>query len=176
MPNFFQKLTDQNYRAEHDPADPEPTRIEQTAARPVTPHGVNAAKPHRISVDTEPKKSRAEILPEEEQEGELTVDIYDRGDSIIIQSTVAGVRPEDLDVAITSDTITVTGRRECPERVEEGNYFYKELFWGTFSRSVLLPEEIDEDEAEAVLKNGLLTLKLPKKKHGVIQKIKVKLV
>ncbi len=176
MPNFFQKLTDPEYRTEHDPADLEPMRVEQTAAHRVVAPTVNAAKPHRISVAAEPKNPRREELQEEELEGELTVDIYDRGDAIIIQSTVAGVKPEDLDVAITSDSITVTGRRECPERIEEGNYFYKELFWGTFSRSVLLPEEIEEDEAEAVLKNGLLTLKLPKKKHGVVQKVKVKMV
>lgn len=112
----------------------------------------------------------------QEEEGELTVDIYDRGDSVIIQSTVAGVRPEDLDVSLTNDTVTIRGRREKTEEVDEPNYYYKELFWGTFSRSVILPEEIEEDMAEASLKHGLLTIRMPKRRKGVVQKLKVKTV
>ena len=102
------------------------------------------------------------------------MDIYDKGDSIVIQSTVAGVKPENLDVSITSDSVTIRGMREREEETHEENYYYKELFWGTFSRSVILPEEIDEDDAEASLKHGLLTIRLPKKRRGVVQKLKVK--
>jgi HSP20 family protein len=102
------------------------------------------------------------------------VDIYDKGDTIVIQSTVAGVKPEDLDVSITNDSVTIRGRRERHEEITEDRYYYKELFWGVFSRSVILPEEIDEDAAEASLKHGLLTLRLPKKRRGVVQKLKVK--
>ena len=109
-----------------------------------------------------------------DEDGELTVDIYDQGDAIIIQSTVAGVKPEDLDVSITSDTVTIKGKRMREGQASESAYYYKELFWGTFSRSVILPEEIDDDTAEANLKNGMLTLRLPKKRHGIAQKIKVK--
>ena len=111
-----------------------------------------------------------------EEEGELTVDIYNKGDVIVIQSTVAGVRPEHLDVAITDDMVTIRGRRERADNVQEDNYYYKELFWGTFSRQVILPEEIEQEEAEANLQHGLLTIKLPKKRHGVTQKLKVKVV
>ncbi len=111
-----------------------------------------------------------------EEEGELTVDIYNKGDAIVIQSTVAGVRPEHLDVAITDDTVTIRGRRERGDAVKEDSYYYKELFWGTFSRQVILPEEIEQEEAEAHLQHGLLTIKLPKKRHGVTQKLKVKVV
>ena len=92
----------------------------------------------------------------------------------MIQSTVAGVKPEDLDVAITNDSVTIRGKRERNEEVREDNYYYKELFWGVFSRSVILPEEIEEDMAEASLKHGLLTIRLPKKRRGVVQKLKVK--
>ena len=114
--------------------------------------------------------------PEEplEDEGELTVDIYDKGDAIVIQSTVAGVKPEDLDISLTNDSITIRGRRERHEDVREDTYYYKELFWGTFSRSVILPEEIEEDISDATLKHGLLTVRLPKKRKGVVQKLKVK--
>lgn len=110
----------------------------------------------------------------EEDEGELTVDIYDHGDSIIIQSTVAGVLPDDMDVSVTNDTVTIRGRRTRPENISDDAYYYKELFWGTFSRSVLLPEEIEEEDVEASLVHGLLTLRLPKKRRGVVQKVKVK--
>ncbi len=123
------------------------------------------------------EEAEAEIAarPAEEEEGELTVDIYDKGDAIMIQSTVAGVKPEDLDVSITSDTVTIRGLRRFEDEVQEDDYYYKELFWGRFSRSVILPEEIEDDEAEASLKNGLLTIRLPKKKRGVVQKVKVKM-
>ena len=117
-----------------------------------------------------------EYEPAAEEEGELTVDIYNKGDAIVIQSTVAGVRPEHLDVAITDDMVTIRGRRERSDRVKEEHYYYKELFWGTFSRQVILPEEIQQEEAEANLQHGLLTIKLPKKRHGITQKLKVKVV
>lgn len=120
------------------------------------------------------QESEDESLAEEE--GELTVDIYNKGDAIVIQSTVAGVKPEHLDVAITDDMVTIRGRRERTDRVKEEHYYYKELFWGTFSRQVILPEEIQQEEAEANLQHGLLTIKLPKKRHGVTQKLKVKVV
>jgi HSP20 family protein len=135
-------------------------------------------RPHHLRVAEEDspapqgRDSAAEEQPEEE--GELTIDIYDRGDAIMIQSTVAGVKPEDLDVSITNDTVSIQGKRERPEPVDEKDYYYKELFWGTFSRSVILPEEVEDENAEATLKFGLLTIRLPKKRRGVVQRLKVK--
>lgn len=121
-------------------------------------------------------QSQSQEEPAAEEEGELTVDIYNKGDAIVIQSTVAGVKPEHLDVAITDDMVTIRGRRERTDRVKEEHYYYKELFWGTFSRQVILPEEIQQEDAEANLQHGLLTIKLPKKRHGVTQKLRVKVV
>src|SRR3989338_3647664 len=132
------------------------------------------SRPMHMRVASENRESMPEEPAPAEEEGELTVDIYDNGDAIVIQSTVAGVKPEDLDVSITNDSVTIRGRRERHEDVREDSYYYKELFWGTFSRSVILPEEIEDDMAEAVLKHGLLSIKLPKKRRGVIQKLKVK--
>lgn len=111
-----------------------------------------------------------------EEEGELTVDIYDHDDAIVIQSTVAGVKPEDLEVSITSDMVSIKGTRQPMDNVPEDRYYYKELFWGTFARTVILPEEIDEHNTEAALKHGLLTISLPKKKKGLAhaQKVKIK--
>ncbi len=138
---------------------------EHVAPAPMSSPAPMTHTPERVSVSSPAA---------EEDEGELTVDIYDHGDSIIIQSTVAGVMPDDLDVSVTNDTVTIRGRRTRPENISDDAYYYKELFWGTFSRSVLLPEEIEEEAVEASLVHGLLTLRLPKKRRGVVQKVKVK--
>lgn len=176
MSTFFEKLTGGQKRS--DGADgntlaQEPAR--RSARRPAARDDEEEPRATRLRVQTEERAPRAEEEePPLEDEGELTVDIYDKGDTIVIQSTVAGVKPEDLDVSITNDSVTIRGRRERYEEVREDNYYYKELFWGTFSRSVILPEEIDEDAAEASLKHGLLSIRLPKKRRGVVQKLKVK--
>lgn len=111
---------------------------------------------------------------EPEKDGELTVDVYQTSDMIVIKSMIAGVRPEDLDVTITRDVVTIRGKREA-ERVEnDDDYFLRELYWGSFSRTVQLPQEIDVDEAEAIEKHGLLILKLPKLDKKRQSKLKVR--
>lgn len=173
MSNFFEKLTSSQTTDDKEEAVLASSSA-KTAKRPTF---AKDDRPTRLKVDTGDQAMEEDEDEEEiaEEEGELTVDIYDKGDEICIQSTVAGVKPEDLDVSISSDTVTIKGKRERQEEVREDNYYYKELFWGTFSRSVILPEEIDDERAEASLKHGLLSIRLPKKKRGGIQKLKVKL-
>ena len=113
-------------------------------------------------------------LPETSDEGQLLVDVYQTPDEIVIQSVVSGVRPDDLDVSITQDMVTVRGKRERSHHVSDENYFYQELYWGTFSRSILLPQEIDVEASEANLKNGLLLVRLPKLDEARVQKLKIK--
>lgn len=96
------------------------------------------------------------------QEGELPVDMYQTNDTIVIRALVAGVSPADLDIAITRDMVTIRGVREEFQETHEDNYQNRELFWGSFSRSILLPEEIVIDEAEAQEKHGMLEIRLPK--------------
>ena len=115
--------------------------------------------------------SMEESVPEE---GELTVDVYQTPDDIVIKTIVAGVKPEDLDISITRDMVTVRGARQETREVEDGDYFHKELYWGSFSRTILLPQEIDVDAAEAIERHGLLTLKLPKLDKTRQTKLKVK--
>ncbi|MDP3785314.1 MAG: Hsp20/alpha crystallin family protein [bacterium] len=110
-----------------------------------------------------------------EEEGELTVDMMQTPDDIIIQAMVAGVKPEDLDVSITHDMVSLKGKRQKNFEASGKDYFYQELYWGAFSRSILLPQEVDSDEAVATLKNGLLTIKLPKLDKSRTQKLKVKM-
>jgi HSP20 family protein len=109
-----------------------------------------------------------------EEEGQLAIDVYQTPNQIIIKTMVAGVEPEDLDINLNQDMLTIKGKRETGHEISEENYFYKELYWGKFSRSILLPQEVDTDKAEASLKNGLLVIKLPKVDKERIKKIKIK--
>lgn len=108
------------------------------------------------------------------EEGELTVDVYQTPDDIVIKTIVAGVKPDDLDISITRDMVTIRGARQETREVEDGDYFHKELYWGSFSRTILLPQEIDVDAAEAIERHGLLTLKLPKLDKTRQTKLKVR--
>ncbi|MEK7151220.1 MAG: Hsp20/alpha crystallin family protein [Patescibacteria group bacterium] len=108
-----------------------------------------------------------------EEEGQLTVDVYQTNDEIIIKSTIAGVTADDIDVTITNEMVTIKGHRKHEDKVKESDYYYQELYWGSFSRSIILPEEIDADKAKASMKNGILTLRLPKLSKSKIKKIKI---
>lgn len=111
---------------------------------------------------------------EEEQEGELAVDIYQTSDSIVVKALVAGVNPNSIDISLTRDMITIRGHREEHKEVEQENYFYKELYWGAFARTILLPEEVDVDLADASTNHGILVIKLPKINKERKTKLKVK--
>ena len=108
------------------------------------------------------------------EEGELSVDVYQTGTEIIIEAMVAGVKPEDLHLSITRDMVTIKGRRDGNTQVNHDDYFYKELYWGTFTRTILLPHEVEIEEAEAVEKHGLLIIRLPKVDKARQTKLKVK--
>lgn len=109
----------------------------------------------------------------DETEGQLTIDVYQTPTHIIIESTIAGVKPEDLDVDITNESVTINGSREKEEKIRDEDYIYQECYWGRFSRSVILPQEVDSDTAEASLKNGILVIKLPKLDRHRAKKLKV---
>jgi len=113
-------------------------------------------------------------LEEESSEGQLAVDVFQTPDEIVIKAHVAGVRPDELDVSITRDMVTIKGRREEQAEAEGDNFFYKELYWGSFSRTILLPQEVEVESAEATEKHGLLTLRLPKIDKEKQTKLKVK--
>jgi HSP20 family protein len=111
---------------------------------------------------------------EEEVDGELSVDVLNTEDAIIIKAMVAGVRPGDIDIDISRDMVTIKAIRTDEHEVSEENFYQKELFWGSFSRNILLPEEIDVDSADAKEKNGLLILSLPKVDKNRKTKLQVK--
>jgi len=113
-------------------------------------------------------------LEEDYEEGQLSVDVYQTKDAIVIKSTIAGVRPEDIDISINNDMVTIKGKRELESTISEDDYFYQECYWGGFSRSIILPIEIIADKVDASLKNGVLTISLPKTKKTQAFSIKVK--
>lgn len=111
---------------------------------------------------------------EEQAEGELPVDMYQTADSIVIRALVAGVTPDDLDIAITRDMVTIRGRREEIQEAPNEDYYHRELFWGGFARTLLLPEEVVIDEAEAKEKHGFLEIVLPKVDKDRSTRLKVR--
>ncbi|MCK5490319.1 MAG: Hsp20/alpha crystallin family protein [Candidatus Pacebacteria bacterium] len=110
---------------------------------------------------------------ESAEDGQLTVDVYKSKEYIIIKSIIGGVRPEDLDISVTSDMVTIKGKRNNLDEVNMDDYYYQECFWGNFSRSIILPNDIKTEGVEAIIKNGILTLKLPKIEKNSLTKIKV---
>ncbi|MDH4330043.1 MAG: Hsp20/alpha crystallin family protein [Candidatus Moranbacteria bacterium] len=114
------------------------------------------------------------IETSEEDDGQLTIDVYQTDNEIVLKSTIAGVKPEDLDVSINNDMVTIKGERRSEEEVSEENYYYQECYWGGFSRSVVLPVDVLPEKAEASLKNGILTIRLPKAEVNKVKKIQVR--
>lgn len=115
-----------------------------------------------------------ESITMQEAEGQLAIDVYQTPDEIIVESTIAGVKGDDIDVDVTSERVTIRGERRKEEVISTGDYYYQECFWGKFSRSVILPQEIDPDEATSILKNGVLTIRLPKLHRDKSRKVKVR--
>ncbi len=115
-----------------------------------------------------------EWMDNDYEEGQLSIDIYQTPKNIIVKSTIAGVKPEDIDISINNDMLTIRGKREDKDEIEEDNYLYRECYWGSFSRSVILPVEVKADKIEAVLENGVLSVTLPKAKTSKQVSVKVK--
>ena len=114
-------------------------------------------------------------FPEEaEGGGELAVDVYQTPDSIVVKALVAGVQPQTIDISLTREMLTISGIRSDEREVEEDHYYQRELYWGSFSRTILLPEEIDVDRAEASEKHGILMIRLPKINKKRETKLKVR--
>ncbi|MCK5475671.1 MAG: Hsp20/alpha crystallin family protein [Candidatus Pacebacteria bacterium] len=109
-----------------------------------------------------------------DEEGQLTVDVYKTEEDIVIKSIIGGVRSEDLDISVTNDMVTIKGKRNNIDEVVEDDYYYQECFWGNFSRSIILPCDIKADGVEATIKNGILTIKLPKIEKNTSMKIEIK--
>ena len=109
-----------------------------------------------------------------EPEGTLVIDVYQTDDTIVIQAPIAGIRSDQVDVSIENDVVTISGDRKNPRESEQKTYFHQECYWGPFSRQIILPEEVDVNRIEAILKDGIFTLRLPKMERQKLRKIKIR--
>lgn len=119
-----------------------------------------------------PKESSEEWL--NDFEGQLNIDMFQTKDNVIIKSTIAGVKPEDIDITVANDMVTIKGSRRKEDSIAQDDYFYQECYWGGFSRSVIIPVDIESEEIEADLKDGILTIIIPKAAKAKTKKVKVK--
>lgn len=172
--SFFERLAGSISVDDEDEIDFIPEEDEEEEIVPVKHSS-------RRSSDMPTPKARVPVAHIEEdedememEEGELSVDVYQTSNEIIIEAMVAGVKPEDLHLSITRDMVTIKGRRDGNTQVTHDDYFYKELYWGSFTRTILLPHEVEIEEAEAVEKHGLLIIRLPKLDKARQAKLKVK--
>ena len=118
--------------------------------------------PLAIKAEQLDKSRAAKDTDNDSYEGQLAVDVFQDKNSIVVKSTIAGVRPQNLDISITNDMVTIRGKREQETTVEEKDFFFQECYWGGFSRSIILPCEVQANHAVANLKSGVLTITLPK--------------
>ena len=142
----------------------------------VTFNGLNRkiSSSGKDNYESKEKNLTKESKWEEEIDAELTIDVYQTPSDIIVQTMVAGVQPDNLSLTITRDMVTIRGKREENQSIDKENYFVQELYWGSFSRTISLPEEVDPEEAEAIEKHGLLIIKLPKLDKNRETKLKIK--
>ena len=149
-------------------------------------YGVELAKaevhaPARVKT-AEPKIIEPEFDEDEmekrwdngEPEGKLMVDVYQTPDDIVVESAIAGARPDNIDVNATTDSVMIRGFRTREKEVKDENYLYQECYWGKFARSVILPQEVDPENATVTFKNGILTIRLPKVNRKKTKKLRVK--
>ncbi len=161
--SFFDRLSGALPADDYDSYDDE-VPMHQPVARKMVPHTASAPA--------------APVMHHEEEdhgaEGQLPVDVYQTQNEIVIRAFVAGVRPDELSVSISRDMVEIEGSREERDQVSGSDYFSQELFWGSFARTILLPQEIDVDTSTATARDGLLTLVLPKLDKTRQTKLRVK--
>ena len=105
--------------------------------------------------------------------GQLAVDVYETREKLVVKARTAGVNKKDLDVSIADNTLSIRGTLSAGEETGVENYFVQECYWGEFSRSIALPVPVKEEEIEAVLKDGVLTVSFTKVKQDTVKKIEV---
>jgi len=174
-PSFFEKLTGTNWEESEKKSSKKKSSKNEFVIEEKTSKDKKVKPVKKNVFENKGKKVSFQKKAEEkedwldESEGQLTIDVYQTPSEIVIKSTIAGVKPEDIDISMTNDMITIKGNRKKDDEAKEEDYYYQECYWGPFSRSVILPVDVEVDNAEAGMKNGILTIRLPK-----IEKVKTK--
>lgn len=114
------------------------------------------------------------LLPWEGAGMGFPVDIYETDDSLVVKASLPGVNPEDVDISVTGDTLTIKGETKAREETKRENYYRQELRYGAFARSFALPTRVQSDKADATFENGILTVTIPKAEEVKAKVIKVK--
>lgn len=132
----------------------------------------------QVKLETVKEKPIPKPTPKHEwspdEEGQMLVDVYQTENEVVIKSTIAGVHSDDIDVSIANDMITIKGIRQKDEPIPQNGYYYQELYWGPFSRSIILPVDVDHNKIKASIKDGVLTVCLPKAERVKTKTITVK--
>ena len=162
-------LRKRNPRSEPQPEPEIATRFAEVELVRANTGVLSSAKP-RLKT----KRDNAEWA-DGEPEGQLTVDVYQTPTDIVVESAIAGVRADDLDITVTSDSISIRGTRAHEKHVRDEDYLYQECYWGKFARSLILPQEVDPEGAEVTFKNGILTVNLPKANKKKTHKLRVRI-
>lgn len=139
---------------------------------PLTPVSTRTLPSVKIAKNTVGPMPLNDDLPT--GEGQLPVDVHQTAGDIVIRAFVAGVRPDELTISISRDMVEISGSRMEREQIVGQDYFTRELFWGSFSRTIMLPQEVDVDSSSASAKDGLLTIILPKLDKAKQTKLRVK--
>ncbi|OGD61348.1 hypothetical protein A3A71_00535 [Candidatus Berkelbacteria bacterium RIFCSPLOWO2_01_FULL_50_28] len=119
------------------------------------------------------KEEIQEEWVDEEEEGQLAIDAYQDEDNIYIKAPIAGVSVEDLEISITDEVVTIKGTRRNEGDLARESYFVQECYWGSFMRSYILPVSVDAAKADASLRNGILTIRIPKQEKTKTRVLKV---
>ena len=106
-------------------------------------------------------------------EGQLAIDVFQTPEDVMVKAPIAGVKPENLDVSVTDGVLTIKGQRMQEEKIREEDYFAQECYWGAFARSFTLPSGLDPENTNASLRNGVLTVKIPKEEKTKTRKIDI---
>lgn len=130
-------------------------------------------QPQESPVDEAIEAPADEWDEEEAVPGQLAVDVYETKEKLIVKARTAGVNKDDLDVSIADNTLSIRGTLSAGEEAGVENYFVQECYWGEFSRSISLPVPVKEEEIEAVLKDGVLTIGFTKVKQDTVKKIQI---
>lgn len=174
---FFEKLTDSGAADEAEEVETKAVKASRLSKKEPRKETLKEELPEKEAFVETAKESQPDFSPDEEfedGEGQLAIDVYQTPDEIVVESAVAGVSADNLDIEITSESVTITGRRQRQHRVRKEDYLFQECYWGNFSRSVILPQEVDSEAAVASIKNGILKIVLPKINKAKLKKLKVK--
>jgi HSP20 family molecular chaperone IbpA len=179
--SFFERLSGGSAAGEdYDSFDED--FLPQTPARRVLPQQnpqiqqsvPTTRQPLQSAMAQQAPAEHSALFDDEPMEGQLPVDAYQTANEIVIRTFIAGVRPDEMNVSISRDMVTIEGAREERASVPESDYIHHELFWGSFSRTIVLPQEIDVENSSAGAKDGLLTLILPKLDKARQTKLRIK--